>query len=309
MAILIIMPDFSAKSWASRLQAIDPDLDIRVWPDTGDRDDIEFVLTWNHPGGEFLKYRNLKCIASMGAGVDHILRDPDLPASVPITRIIHQSMAQSMSEYVVMAVLNHCRHFETYRDNQRRVMWKPKLPILANDIRIGVMGLGQLGADAARKLAFLGFQVAGWRRTPRQIDSIPTFHGENQLGEFLSRSHILICLLPLTPATKGILNRSTFNALQHGAYLIHVARGEHLVEADLLEALDSGQLSGACLDVFRTEPLPDDHAFWGHPRIIVTPHISSLTHSRAVAPQVIENYRRAISGTPLLNLVDVKRGY
>jgi glyoxylate/hydroxypyruvate reductase A len=309
MALMIVMPGFKTKSWVSQFRALDVSLDIRVWPDTGNKKEIEFAVTWNHPRGEFLSYPNLKCIASLGAGVDHILSDPDLPLSVPVTRIVDPSMYQSMSEFVVLAVLNHCRHFEMYLANQRYQKWKPKIPILAQDICIGVMGLGQLGADAAKKLSGIGFRVAGWRRTFQKINHVQIFSGDEALTDFLSQTHILICLLPLTPATQGILNKKTFNLLQPGAYIINVARGEHLVESDLLDAIESGQISGACLDVFRTEPLPEDHPFWSHPKIIVTPHISSLTNPKAVAPQIIENYRRAKSGMSLLNVVDPVRGY
>ena len=174
---------------------------------------------------------------------------------------------------------------------------------------IGIMGLGQLGADAAQKLSALGFKVAGWSRRPKDIAGVNSFNGQAELVEFLSGSQILICLLPLTAETTGILNRRTFEHLPPGAYVINVARGQHLNEKDLMAALDSGQLSGACLDVFEVEPLPPDHPFWRHPQIKVTPHISSLTFSKAVAPQIIENYRRSQTGKPLLNAVDLERGY
>lgn len=309
MALLVVITGYQATPWVSKLQAFEPKLDIRVWPEVGDPDEIDFALTWRHPMGEFKKYRNLKCIASMGAGVEHILCDPDLPHGVPITRIVEPSMPQSMSEYVVMVVLNYCRHYGLYRKQQAEQQWLLKIPILAHDVGIGIMGLGQLGGDAAEKLSHLGFQVAGWNRTPKIINGVKTFSGDDQLNEFLAHTRILICLLPLTPGTKDILNRDLFDKLQPGAYVINVARGEHLVEQDLLDALETGQLSGACLDVFRTEPLPKDHPFWRHPKIVVTPHISSLTIPAAVVPQIIENYHRALSGNPLLNEVDIKRGY
>ena len=309
MALLVVIPGYQATRWVSKLQAFEPKLDIRVWPAVGDPDEIDFALTWRHPLGELKKYRNLKCIASMGAGVEHILCDPDLPHGVPITRIVDPSMSQLMSEYIVMVVLNYCRHYDLYRKQQAQQEWYLKIPILARDVGIGIMGLGQLGGDAAEKLSYLGFQVAGWSRTPKIINRVKTFSGDDQLNEFLSHTRILICLLPLTPGTKDILNRDLFNKLQPGAYVINVARGEHLVEQDLLDAVETGQLSGACLDVFRTEPLPKDHPFWRHPKIVVTPHISSLTIPAAVVPQIIANYHRALSGNPLLNEVDIKRGY
>lgn len=309
MAFLIVMPGHKVSNWVSKLEKEAPGLDIRIWPDVGKAEEIEFALTWHHPPGEFLKFKNLKCIASMGAGVDHIFRDPDLPAGVPITRIIDPSMSQFMSEYVVMMILNYCRHFNRYRLQQTERKWAVKIPVLANRIKVGVMGLGQLGKDAAQKLVSLGFKVTGWSRTPKALDNVTAFAGDDQFDKFLSQADILVCLLPLTPLTRNILNRETFGKLPPGAYIINTARGEHLVEQDLIDALDSGQLSGACLDVFRTEPLPGDHPFWHHPQLIVTPHISSLTHPGAVAPQIIENYRRAMSRSPLLHQVDTDRGY
>lgn len=309
MALMIIAPGTRVTSWVKHLERLEPGIDIRVWPDTGARDEIDFALSWQHPPGEFKKYRYLKCIASLGAGVDHLLADPDLPAGVPLTRVVEHSMAQSMSEYVILAVLNHCRQFDDYRTDQSQKKWQPRIPLLAVDMRIGIMGLGQLGTDAAGKLIALGFAVSGWRKTPQTIDGVDCFAGTEALNDFLSQTRILICMLPLTPQTKGILNRDTFAKLPAGAYVINVARGAHLLEDDLLAALDTDQLSGACLDVFETEPLPSDHPFWSHPKITVTPHISSITFSRAVAPQIIENYRRSQTGQPLLNVVDPQRGY
>jgi glyoxylate/hydroxypyruvate reductase A len=309
MAFLIIAPGMKIDAWKKHLLARDPDLPIRVWPQVGNPEEIEFALAWNHPPGEFKRFSNLKCIASLGAGVDHVLRDPDLPAHVPVTRVVEPCMPQSMSEYVVLAVLNHCRHFDVYHTDQAQGRWQPRIPLLAGQTRVGIMGLGQLGGDAAKKLCALGFAVAGWSRTPKKLEGIKTFAGEGELDDFLAQSDVLVCLLPLTPATRGILNRRAFERLPTGAYLINVARGEHLVENDLLAALENGRLSGACLDVFQKEPLPDDHPFWKHPYIIVTPHISSLTYPRAVAPQIVDNYHRVKSGQQPLHVVDIKRGY
>jgi glyoxylate/hydroxypyruvate reductase A len=176
-------------------------------------------------------------------------------------------------------------------------------------MQIGIMGLGQLGKDAAKKLAYLGFPVSGWSQTPKDIEGVTCLAGDDALDHFLSQTRILICMLPLTPKTKGILSQKTFAKLPAGAYLINIARGRHLIEKDLLTALDSGHLAGACLDVFEVEPLPEDHPFWSHPKIFITPHISSLTYPKTVAPQIIENYRRTITGNPLLHVVDVERGY
>jgi glyoxylate/hydroxypyruvate reductase A len=309
MAFLIIMPTMKTASWEKRIRASAPGTDLRVWPATGDREDVEFALAWRHPRGAFRRFPNLKCIASIGAGVDNILSDPDLPAAVPITRIVDVSMARSMSEYVVMSVLNYSRNTRFFMDRETEEAWKPTIPRLAEKETIGILGLGQLGLDAARKLMALGFKVSGWRRSDHPMKDIPTFSGTEQLKTFLAQSRILINMLPLTPATENILNRDTFGHLPRGAYLVNVARGQHLVEEDLLEAIASGQLSGACLDVFRTEPLPKAHPFWQHPGITVTPHIASLTNLAAVIPQIMENYRRVIAGREVLHRVDRNRGY
>ena len=309
MALLIVAPELESEMFADELKRLDPDLDVRIWPQTGNTDDIELTLTWYHPLGEFSKFKNLKCIASLGAGVDHIFRDPELPGGVPITRVVQSSMSQFMSEYVILSVLHYIRQFDIYKNDQAAKRWHSRIPLLARDLRIGIMGLGQLGADAARKLVQLDFNVDGWSRTPKNLDGVESFAGEDALEDFLSRTNILICLLPLTPATRGILNQRTFAKLPAGAYVINVARGAHLVEDDLLAALDCGHLAGACLDVFQTEPLPEDHPFWSHPKILMTPHISSITDPISVMPQILENYRRMKSGESLTHVVNVDRGY
>lgn len=309
MAFLMIMPTLKTDAWEKRIREAQPGIDLRVWPAVGVPEEIEFALTWRHPHGAFSRFPNVKCIASIGAGVDNILSDPDLPASVPVTRIVDSSMARSMSEYVVMAVLNYCRHTRFFRDRESACAWKPIIPKVAARETIGILGLGQLGRDAAHTLTALGFEVIGWRRSDQSEAGIPTFSGTDQFHAFLNQSRILINLLPLTSATENILNRETFQQLPRGAYLINVARGRHLVEEDLVPAIESGRLAGACLDVFRTEPLPEAHPFWQHPAITVTPHIASLTDPAAVIPQILENYRRVKAGHELQHQVDKEREY
>jgi len=308
-AFLIVMPTMKTASWEKRIQAAQPGIDLRVWPEVGDPENIVFALTWRHPHGIFKRFPNLKCIASMGAGVDNILTDPGLPPGVPITRIVDPSLAQSMSEYVVMAILNYCRNNRVFRDRETEGVWKPVIPKLAAKETVGILGLGQLGLDAARKLQALGFAVAGWRRSQQPVAGVETFCGPSQFQAFLAATRILVNMLPLTAETRNILNRDSFAHLPPGTYLINVARGEHLVEEDLLAAIDAGQLSGACLDVFRTEPLPEGHPFWAHPGITVTPHIASLTNPAAVIPQIIDNYKRVQAGERVLNEVDKDHGY
>lgn len=309
MTMLFLAPELSSDAWVKHLRAQGPDIEVRVWPEVGEAADIELVLSWKHPPGALKRFPRLKAVASLGFGVDHILRDPELPPGVPVLRIVDPAMIAAMSEYVIAAVLMHTRNFHQFRADQAARRWKPLAPRPAAAVRVGIMGLGHLGSDAARKLAGLGFSVAGWSRRPKRIEGVASFAGEESLGPFLERTDILVCLLPLTPATRGILNRRAFERLPAEAYVINAARGEHLVEEDLLAALDNGRLAGACLDVFREEPLPPAHPFWDHPRITVTPHVASLTFPRAVAPQLVENYRRLRAGLAPLNAVDPAAGY
>jgi glyoxylate/hydroxypyruvate reductase A len=309
MAVLFLAPDIKPDSWVKHLRREDPQIDLRVWPAAGRAEEIDFVLCWKHPPGELKKYVNLKCIASLGFGVDHILSDPDLPPGVPITRIVDPDMIRAMREYVLAAVLNHTRQFDLYRREQLAKTWQPRLPRHPQTVRVGVMGLGHLGADIGQTLSGMGFAVHGWSRSEKRLPGIESFAGADALEAFLSRSDILICLLPLTPATRGILDRRTLARLPQGAYVINAARGEHVVEEDLLAAVQSGHLAGACLDVFRTEPLPAEHPFWSHPQITVTPHIASLTYPRAVAPQLIDTYRRVRAGLTPEHTIDPQAGY
>lgn len=314
MAITFICPNRDTAPWIQALKELDSTLDIRVWPQDHPRTQIELALTWNHPKGVLQEYPNLGCICSMGAGIDHLLTDPslpdpDLPGNPAIVRLVDQKLIWDMSEYLLLAVLHHFRQFDSYQAQQRENNWQPLLPLERKEMVIGIMGMGQLGKAAAKRLQEAGFHVCGWRNSPKKIDTIPSFHGRDQLDAFLSRAQILICLLPLTHQTRQILNQNTFSKLPHGAYLINVGRGNHLKEADLLSAVDQGKISGACLDVFQTEPLPEDHPFWRHPKIRITPHISSQTKPLSVAPQILSNLNRLRRGQSLLNQVDIKRGY
>ncbi|MBA3012408.1 MAG: glyoxylate/hydroxypyruvate reductase A [Proteobacteria bacterium] len=314
MAITFICPQRDTTPWVKALNALDPQLDIRVWPHDHPKQAIELALTWAHPPGVLREYPNLSCICSMGAGIDHLLADPllpdpSLPGNPEIVRLVDRELIRSMSEYLLLAVLYHFRQFDVYQTRKQHKDWHPLLPPEKEACTIGIMGMGQLGGAAAITLSAAGFNVCGWRNSPEKKQGIPSFHGRDQLDDFLSLSRILICLLPLTQKTRHILNLDTFSKLPPNAYLINVGRGGHLKEPDLLTALDAGHLSGACLDVFQTEPLPADHPFWQHPKIMVTPHISSQTDPISVAPQILENLARLRTGKPLLNRVNIKKEY
>ena len=224
-------------------------------------------------------------------------------------RLVDPDLIAQMGEYVCAAALWFHRRFDDYARQQGENLWRPLPPPLTSKRRVGILGLGEIGQDVAAKLVALGFPVHGWSRRPKHLPQVTGYHGDGQLEAFLSQSNILVCLLPLTPATRGILNRDTFARLPAGAYLINVARGGHLVEDDLLEALAGGQIAGAALDVFNQEPLPPEHPFWQHPQIKITPHVAGLTRAETAAPQIAENLARLARGEPLLRRVDAGRGY
>jgi glyoxylate/hydroxypyruvate reductase A len=280
-----------------------------VWPELGDPTEIEAALVWRPPQGLLDRLPNLKLIASLGAGVDHIRADPSLPPGVPLVRLVDPYMTTAMSEYVQLQVLRLHRGGPVYLAQQHARVWRQWKQPNAAERRVGILGLGVLGGECALKLKVLGFDVAGWGRTEKKLAGIPSFHGADGLDALLARSEILVCLLPLTPATDGILDARLFDRLPQGAAIVNCARGRHLVEADLLAALDSGKLSAAVLDVFRDEPLPPDHPFWRHERILVTPHVAAATHPPTAALAVVENLRRLRDGRPLLNRVDGSEGY
>ncbi|MBD1395722.1 glyoxylate/hydroxypyruvate reductase A [Pontibacter sp. JH31] len=309
MSITIFSQGRNTSRWADALRERRPGLEVRTYPETGSPDEVEFALAWNHPQGVFKAFPNLKCIASTGAGVDHILRDPELPEGVKITRIVDENLTHDMAAFVTALVLNQVRGLHSYKEAQRQHTWKQHSYLRTKDVVIGMMGMGELGSYAAQQLSKLGFKVHGWSRSPKLMEGVGAFAGPEEFDSFLSSSHILICLLPLTKQTANILHKDTFSKLPKGAYVINVARGEHLVDQDLIDMIDQGHLSGASLDVFREEPLPADHAFWSHPAIHVTPHIASVTNPESAVSQILENYDRMRHGEALINVVSKTKGY
>ena len=309
MALIIRVGESRAEWWRAHLQDLLPEIECRLWDDPGDPAEIEYAVVWRPPAGGLKRFANLRCIVSIGAGIDHVLADPELPGGVPIIRTTGHDLTQRMREYVCLHVLRLHRRLPEIEAAQRTREWHQLINPPAPQRRVGVMGLGNLGADCARTLGLVGFDVAGWARRPREIDGVTTFAGGDGLAPFLARSEILVCLLPLTPATTGILNAELFAQLPEGACVVNAARGEHLVEADLLAALESGQVGWATLDVFHEEPLPAAHPFWDHPRVLVTPHVASLIDPVAGGKAIAANLRRFIAGEPVPDLVDLDQGY
>jgi glyoxylate/hydroxypyruvate reductase A len=309
MALLFMAEMDDPAVWVTAFRAALPGEEIRVFPETGDPAEIECALIAKPPPGELAKLPNLKLICSLWAGVDGLLRDPTLPRHVPLARLVDPYMTQAMSESALAHVLSVHRQLDVYRRQQADGQWKLHPQPRANDRTVGILGLGALGQDAAAKLKALEFDVAGWSRRPKQVDGITNFAGLDQLPAFLQRSAILVCLVPLTADTRHLLDARAFAALPAGATVINLARGGLIVDRDLLAALDSGHLAGAVLDAFETEPLPGDHPYWRHPRVLITPHVAAISDPRSVVSVIARNVRRFRAGETVQNLVDFTTGY
>jgi glyoxylate/hydroxypyruvate reductase A len=308
-AIAYISRDTDGQLWKKALEAALGPIDFRTLDNLGDKAGIEVVLAWKPPAGLIASFPDLKLIVSLGMGVDHLLADDRLPEGVPITRIMDDGLVGQMSEYALYWALRHHRDIDKYAASQRAKQWKVEDFVDTLHRRIGILGLGTIGQDTARKFAALGFPTAGWSRTKKSLPGIETFHGPDGLAHVLAQSDILVNVLPLTRDTRGLLDAKLFAALPKGAYLINMARGGHVVDEALLAALDSGHLSGAALDVFNQEPLPQEHRYWTHPKVQVTPHVAGATNPRTASPGVIENIRNIRAGKPLINTVDPRSGY
>ena len=306
---LLLAPTFGgAEVWRGALTTEMPELDVRIWPELGNAAEIEVAAFGSPPAGAMRKLPNLRLIVSLTAGIDALLRDPDLPA-VPIVRAGDPAGDAMMNETTLLHVLRHHRHMPDYLQAQQRCEWI-KMPIKpAAERKVGVMGLGAIGLAAADALISAGFQVAGWVRQSRPSDKLEIFSGRDRLKAFLARSEIVVNLLPLTQETRGIIAAETLKLLPAGAAIINLGRGEHIVEADLIAALDSGHLAAATLDVFPIEPLPSDSPLWRHPKITVMPHVARRLVPADLAPRVCAIIRKFRAGIPLAQLVDRNRGY
>lgn len=313
MKILFQSADADAQASLDLLARQLPQAHFDLWP-KADREGQagseghDVAVCWKPPPG-FFRGRRFRAIFNMGAGVDALLQDPELPADTPIFRLEDAGMAEQMEEYVAWAALGYLRNMDVYARQQKRMEWAQLDPRPRENFSIGVMGLGLLGQRVARYLRAMGFPVRGWNRSERSIDGVTCYAGDAGLNEFLAGTQMLVCMLPLTPETQGVLNGALLAQLPRGAYLVSIGRGLHLVEADLLDALDSGHLAGALLDVMPQEPLPADHAFWCHPLITVTPHISAQTMMEASMRQIAEKIGAFMRGEAVSGLIDRNKGY
>jgi len=310
MALALISKLEDAELWRREMTAAIPGLDFRVWPDIGDERQVrmaafDFNLV---PPGIFQRMPALGCIVYLGHGANDFLQRPDLPKGVPVMRLKDPGIIGYMVEYVLLYLLSHRRLQATYQRQQAEHRWHGHIPPFPGDVRVAVLGLGSIGQRFAQAFVSLGYQVHGWARGPHDLPGVVCFHGRDQLGACLGPCDYVVCVLPETSETRGIINADTLALMKRGAYFINVGRGRLVDDADLMAALDSAHLSGAALDVFRTEPLPPESPLWSHPKVVVTPHESGGTPQGSLA-HIAENYRRLLAGRPLINIADPRRGY
>ena len=306
MKFAIIAPETQTKKWKVEFEKQAPNEKVLIGYETDETEEIECVMVWGHPKGSLKKFKNLKLIFSMGAGVDHILNDDTIPKDIPISRIVDPQMAFSMTNYIVMAVLNYQRCLYDFQHAQKINHWA-QFEYDEKSLNVGVLGIGHLGLDAANALYRLGFEVYGYSNSMKET-IFPSFYG-NQLKEFLEKINVLVCTVPLTPKTRGMLSYEFFCKLAHPTYLVNVSRGAVHIEKDIIRAIKEGKLTGAFLDVFEKEPLPNDSPLWKHPKIKITPHIASLTYAEESIRQALENFQRIKNGEKPLNEVNRDKMY
>ncbi len=306
--VLLVKSDIErASQWSEAFAGFD--VEVRDWGSPGAAADIDYALVWQPEPGALAGFPRLKLIFSIGAGLDHLSGDDIVPPGVPVIRMVEDVLTAGMTEYVIYNVLRFHRFMPQYEADQRQRVWRERLQVPAWERRVGILGLGVLGGAAARALASLGFDVAGWSRTEKHLDGVVSYHGDRQLAHLLARTEILVCLLPLTARTINILNATNLAALPRGAFVINAGRGRHCDQADLLAALDSGHIAAAALDVFTTEPLQPTSPLWQHPKVHITPHVASMTLPSSSAKHVIDNITRHRAGQPLTHVADFARGY
>lgn len=308
VSILLIAPDRDMQPFRMALKSLDPNLDVDIWPDFANKERVNLVVAWNHPENLLGQFPNLKVVYSLGAGVDHLIDDSSIPEDVTITRLVAPSLKTQVADYVEMSCYNIIRKTPEYFRQRQKGIWKILPHHNKEEMSVGILGLGEIGGFAAEKLAANRWRVNGWSGSPKKLAGV-TSYSKEELAQFLKATNIVVCLLPLTGQTDGILDLELFKQIKKPGFLINTGRGRHLVEEDLIYALDAGILEAAVLDVFEKEPLPGSHPFWNRPGITITPHVAAITDPNELAQQLIDNYKRLLSGMELAHTVNREEGY
>ena len=308
MSILIVASNKDIKPWVDEFLSRNKNLDIQIYPNVTNKDNITMVLMWSKSTIDFKQFKNLKCISSMGAGVNHILENKTIPSYIAITKIVDKELVNSMWEYLLCSVMNIVTNQYRYITQQHNCIWEQQNAKSISNYTIGIMGLGQLGKNTAINFEKLGFKIKAYSYSKKTIQNIQCYD-INQLDDFKKDVDVIINLMPLTPLNQNIFDFDFFRTLKKDCYFINVGRGEHLVENDLTKALEQNILSGATLDVFRTEPLEKNHPFWKNCKITITPHSASITNVSSVIDQILDNYKRINKNQTILNQIDKNLSY
>ena len=308
MSVALIFNQKPTEEWQRNLQELFPDTKVEVYPNISNPEDVEFIATWKPHKNYVAEFPNLKVVQSVGAGIDHLLHTK-IPDSIKVTRIVDPALKQEMFEHVLACVMTSMKNLLTYYKDQVRKEWKPTIYQNIKETTITILGLGEIGKLVAEQFVALGFQVKGWSNSPKNINGVESFSGKEGLNAAISKTNFIVNILPLTDDTEGILNKDFFKECSVHAVLINVGRGAHLVEKDLLIAIEEKQIKEAYLDVFVEEPLPENHPFWTNENVYVTPHIASVTNATTALKQVADNYNRMKNNETLLNEVSLERGY
>ena len=309
MSIIICFNNKDPKPWQETLQTKLPDTTIEIYPNVTDSEAITFALCWKPEQNSLAQFPNVKVVQSVGASVEHIIQSQDLASDCVVTRIVDNRLSEDMFEFILTGILSHLKRFAEYQKAQKEKQWQQKPYKTIQNTSIGILGLGKIGTHVATKLAQVGFTVKAWSKSEKTLVNVSCFYGNDGLTDVLQNTDILINILPLTSATENILNLKNLSQLNKNGYLINVGRGEHLVENDLLRLLNNQHLSGALLDVFRTEPLPENHPFWEHKNITITPHIAAITNIETASGIVVTNYKNLLNEKELINVVSIEKGY
>lgn len=310
MRILLHRADGKTEPWIKDFTKFLPEAEFEIWHAGETSQPCDYAVVWSPPEAMLPELAQVKAIFNTGAGVDALLRFGDaIPREVPIIRLGDAGMAVQMAEYVTYSVLRYFRRFDEYEAQARSGLWAPLPQHTKSDFPIGVLGMGVLGKRVLEALAPFGFPLRGWSRNDKKMPGVQCYHGNDGLDTFLRGSRVLVCMLPLTPETSNLVDRTNMGKLPAGAFIINVARGAHIAEPDLLSLIKSGHIAAATLDVFRNEPLPAQHPFWQEPRITITPHISALTLRRESVQQIAEKIRKLEKGEPVADIVDRNQGY